>query len=984
MISLDFNEDKKGLIAEEQKVLDKLIYNINLVIDNTHKDIKRVVQRANSLRKSGNKDEYANIVETNGSIKSATRSLENYNFSKDELYQIRIVLDVTGNGMSFKKEIKVGLHSCTNGSKEYICDWREPACRNFILDSCVTECDGELREINRIKCKPHYKLLFKNKVNHRFEKITDVINTYPMTYNEETIKQLIGTNALSDEYLYKLLEQIKKGNVDTIEVEEQELIYDEFLRELAERRLNSEFQNIVFSIQKKQGEIIQTPFSENIIVQGCAGSGKSMIMFHRLPVIIYDNPNILTRNSIYVITPSKTYISMASNMMQQLEIEDLQMGTLREYYDCCIKRYKLKTKEYGSIVPSELLTKDKEDYVYSEKCIDDIKNCFERVILSMAKLYVPGYDKLSITPKKEIGGNYETRIHNVLLNQDELIKHNAGKIKTINRRFKDLIDLINDFCNDLQNRKSKIIGWFEKEIERINNEIKNKKLKLPTKRNRAFIQAKNARIEELNKEKTVIENDNEYFSALERLSDILMGIIGQYESVDDNAGYNEIYDYIESVSGFLNQYHSISVDVPKLCDKYYNFNSDLLRKYKEIKDEVEQLSNSDFNYLDKDYFLKLIEQNKKLYNFYKEPVKKTYIFILKKIELYKEIKKGIQGYTFSPYLYLQIAFQYMGAHKSQKESLITIDEAQNIAPQEINLIKLINDNKTVFNLFGDEKQHIEGTKGIDNWSEFDVFLKYKKYELQENYRNASQITNYCNKKFNMNMLAINTNGNGVHECDSFIGFSNYLSNKILNEDRVGLSAIIVKNELEAKWIVDEFSRFNDRFHNMVHSESIVHKTKWNIITVSDSKGLEFNTVIVLSADMTSNEKYIACTRALDELFVYNNKVDISKYIESKTEDDTETNDVSEIESQTKEKDNLTLTKSKGKSKENSEVYSYFISQGLKVSDYRDSGGKLWVIGERKKIESIVNNAVTRYKISGKYSYDKNLGINAGWCTKTGK
>ena len=46
---------------------------------------------------------------------------------------------------------------------------------------------------------------------------------------------------------------------------------------------------------------------------------------------------------------------------------------------------------------------------------------------------------------------------------------------------------------------------------------------------------------------------------------------------------------------------------------------------------------------------------------------------------------------------------------------------------------------------------IEGTITID----------YDYYEMQENYRNASQITEYCNTRFNMNMQSVNLKGKEV-------------------------------------------------------------------------------------------------------------------------------------------------------------------------------------------------------------------------------
>ena len=46
-----------------------------------------------------------------------------------------------------------------------------------------------------------------------------------------------------------------------------------------------------------------------MIVQGCAGSGKSMIMLHRLPIILYDNPKSLNRSNLYIITPKNEILN---------------------------------------------------------------------------------------------------------------------------------------------------------------------------------------------------------------------------------------------------------------------------------------------------------------------------------------------------------------------------------------------------------------------------------------------------------------------------------------------------------------------------------------------------------------------------------------------------------------------------------------------------------------------------------------------------
>ena len=62
--------------------------------------------------------------------------------------------------------------------------------------------------------------------------------------------------------------------------EDEAMVYDEFLvRVLREKRSHKELTNIIPSIQSNQNQIIRAPQRENLIVQGCAGCGKTMILF---------------------------------------------------------------------------------------------------------------------------------------------------------------------------------------------------------------------------------------------------------------------------------------------------------------------------------------------------------------------------------------------------------------------------------------------------------------------------------------------------------------------------------------------------------------------------------------------------------------------------------------------------------------------------------------------------------------------------------
>ena len=168
-------------------------------------------------------------------------------------------------------------------------------------------------------------------------------------------------------------------------------------------------------------------------------------------------------------------------------------------------------------------------------------------------------------------------------------------------------------------------------------------------------------------------------------------------------------------------------------------------------------------YLDLDYYSDIRKVRDTLARVSSDGVLNAYEYVMGKIGVKRPENGRMRALRCSPYVYLQALYIFQGVPSGTKESLLAIDEAQGIAPEELRLLKNVNGNNVTFNIYGDIYQHIEGTKGIESWDEYREVIDYDIYEMQENYRNASQITEYCNRKFNMQMNAINTPGKGVHE-----------------------------------------------------------------------------------------------------------------------------------------------------------------------------------------------------------------------------
>lgn len=125
-------------------------------------------------------------------------------------------------------------------------------------------------------------------------------------------------------------------------------ITDPFLLVILQRKkTEKQLSNIISSIQHKQNEIIEYDFRKNLIVQGCAGSGKTMILLHRLANIKYNSPEY-DFNKVKIITPNENFNLFIDDLTANLGIEDISKMSLGQYYAyllACYHKEKLNGSE---------------------------------------------------------------------------------------------------------------------------------------------------------------------------------------------------------------------------------------------------------------------------------------------------------------------------------------------------------------------------------------------------------------------------------------------------------------------------------------------------------------------------------------------------------------------------------------------------------------------------------------------------------------
>ena len=116
-------------------------------------------------------------------------------------------------------------------------------------------------------------------------------------------------------------------------------IDDDVLQHILAQSSNEKMKNIVRTIQEQQNEIIRTSKDKSIIVQGCAGSGKTSVGLHRIATILYNNRDTKSDN-LLVFSPSNVFSEYISNVLPQFGERNAENTTFKDFAETFIKGFK--------------------------------------------------------------------------------------------------------------------------------------------------------------------------------------------------------------------------------------------------------------------------------------------------------------------------------------------------------------------------------------------------------------------------------------------------------------------------------------------------------------------------------------------------------------------------------------------------------------------------------------------------------------------
>ena len=743
-------------------------------IGHLRQKILRAQEEAERLRAEDfSAENYRAIIALNADIRNWRREVESYKCFFVEPYFARMDLYDDAEGYN---SYYIGKRGDLNLE---IVDWRAPLARKYYQKSQIEFTINDY----------HYKLILRRAIRAANGKLIDFKNEYLSLRDYLTKEEIAGRD--------------------------EEIIFDPYLKEiLKNRKEQSEISDIIETIQEKQYEIITKPERDSFVLQGCAGSGKTMIMLHRLSFLMYNNES-LRPSDILVITPSDSFNAFIDELSQVLELEKVKTYTLDEYYLLLLRNEDVDIA--GKIDPALKPSKNYLEYIYSEKFFADAQAKMKKIYEGIAGMFLEkecrdmvaavAQDCREQSERFGFLRNAGTRLRRAVLGE---IKEKAEGGLYYTKPFRNLmndVSAVEEFLSGMlsggkeqtySNFYRDILGFYRaaSAIARTHTKITEEALKdLSSLHETVEKEISELRRYKINKNGTEVETYPERIAKRQELLKEIEkagGIVREIEELF--GGFSEFFEVLCGNSSF--------VQIGR-CGKHIE-----LARF-----------------------------------FYKEIVRKV------------KNKYGLgKGLTKSDAYVLCLLLALLGKKLQPRFGLVFIDEGQDISGNEYKLLKMINEDAS-FNIYGDLRQNITPERGVKAWP---VEEGVTVYTLEQNYRNTNQIVEFVSSELNIAMQPIGFDGPPVRrisprEISAFF------------RDKAGLKAVIVAEA--------ELETYRRKSYNVLSDTGRISKTKINLMTVYESKGLEFTCVAVADKGLTVHERYIAYTRALKELAVIGEDTD---------------------------------------------------------------------------------------------------------------
>lgn len=272
---------------------------------------------------------------------------------------------------------------------------------------------------------------------------------------------------------------------------------EEYIKRKIKNSSTNKLNDILETIQEDQNNIIRQPINKSILIQGCAGSGKSSVAYHRIAQLIYNNK--LKSDQVMVIGPNKLFMNYTKTITTDLGMNfNVRQITFLQFTEEILKD---NFKYFKSSIVSNNLELDilKTSIKYKNFLDKFIEYLAEKAIIK-PDISLSGYELTSSAELEDIWNN----------------RLNGYKINTRIKKFKQYIE------SKLKDKKVKLLDLIEKEYE-LDEETLSQYCKSKTILEKQLIRLRQEKV--IRKERFSSQFDlivNEYLKSIKELDTLEM------------------------------------------------------------------------------------------------------------------------------------------------------------------------------------------------------------------------------------------------------------------------------------------------------------------------------------------------------------------------------------------------------------------------------------------------------------------------------
>lgn len=674
---------------------------------------------------------------------------------------------------------------------------------------------------------------------------------------------------------------------------------DELLAQrLQENRAEPCLHNIIATLQRQQFEIVNADPNVDMAVQGCAGSGKTQCLIHRL-FYLRGELRDAGWEKVLLITPTQAFREYSAELMRRYQVDSVANTSIADLYRALLEAFdaRFRSRQYVFKLSEEYLP-DRylhdayapENLVKLEKAISDA--IWNRIVDACQLLEQPEPTRENVDiqlvnglvaqltermrrfdeTEREMANDPEYLEHrgaidkldgklNVLYRRQEKLEEQGKRLDDLLKEYTDLHKIYQDTEKELEERESSIHAGKEDARNRLQECARRLEqatsnadvLRFLTQ----YVLQRNAVFDAQEPWGDAWQRNQEEIRSLQKLclawKDELSALIGE-----------------TTPEAWLREHEK---KARENADKLAALQEDIARAEQSLDDHSRWLEAHDIEEAKKQrqtyrqqlerarYYLSRIESSVFEQEVWNElvPLKKKYG--IKTIQEFKaqdgRVRQNRILYKVDLLFYLKI---YETLHRSRslpEYRLICIDEGQDLHRADYELLRRLYPG-AVFNIFGDTAQVLHEDCGVQDWRK-DTGIQ-QVFQMNINYRNDPAIVEFCNHISGGKMGYFGSASGPQPQQADMADFKR----AVREQDQT----IIVKNR-------DAFDEMCGRMQldpgSLRYIDTRTEKVepgKTKCYSVFAAKGLEFSSVLVYAEGMTIAQKVVACSRAMEKLTYY--------------------------------------------------------------------------------------------------------------------